>query len=75
MTPYIVEMGVVHHIIAPYTTEKSQSHRGFLLKSPWNFAEVTGLCHTVIAVSIAHIGVTTPCNVQMKWDYRRKGIR
>ena len=28
---YIVKMGVAH-CIAPYTTEKSQSHRGFLPK-------------------------------------------
>ena len=32
VTPYFVEMGVAHHV-APYTTEKSQSHCGFLPQS------------------------------------------
>ena len=32
MIPYIVEMGVAHHV-APYTIEKSQIHCGILPKS------------------------------------------
>ena len=71
VTPYIAEMGVVHRV-APYTTQKSQSHSGFLSKSQGhggfsgeftqsqpNFRQSQNVT-PVAAVSIAHIGVTTP---------------
>ena len=71
VTPYIVEKGVAHHV-APYTTEKSQSHRGILLKGHRGFSgEVTRsqpnfrqsqIVTPVAAISIAPIGVTTLCN-------------
>ena len=71
--PIYWEMGVAHRI-APYTTANSQSHCGILPKSQGhgcfsgrvtrsqpNFMRSQTVT-PVAAVSIVHIGVTTPCD-------------